>query len=317
MRRARCGAPRVPVGDRRSRPWVRPPLSGSTPRWEPSVPLGVGPCAVRSAARAGRRPAFQAVGATSAFGPYAEVGTTRSAWSRAVRGAERRACRSETGVPGRGCDLRFRAPRRGGNHPFRLEWGHARCEAPRVPVGDRRSRPWVRPPLSGPTPRWEPPVPLGVGPCAVRSTARAGRRPAFQAVGATSTFGLYAEVGTTRSAWSRAVRGAEHRACRSETGVPGRGCDLCFRALGRGGNDPSAWSRAVRGAEHRACRSETGVPGRRFRLFLNERRGLLREAAEVAVREEQEDGSFVSADKLAHPLHNGGMIVQHVRRDAR
>ena len=111
----------------------------------------------------------------------------------------------------------------------------------------------------------------------MRSTARAGRRPAFQAVGATSAFGLHAEVGTT----------------------------LC------------AWSGAVRGAEHRACRSETGVPGRRFRLSLNQRRGVFREAAEVAVREEQEDGSFVSAGKLAHPLHNGGMIVQHVRRDAR
>ena len=40
-------------------------------------------------------------------------------------------------------------------------------------------------------------------------------RPAFQAGGAIWVLGLRAEVGATRSAWSGAVRGAEHRACRS------------------------------------------------------------------------------------------------------
>ena len=88
-RRARCGAPRVPVGDRRSKPYVPPSCLSSAPRWEPFSACG---CAVRGAEhRACRlKPALQAGGAIRALGrptglhfhanwprPPAEHGITR------------------------------------------------------------------------------------------------------------------------------------------------------------------------------------------------------------------------------------------------
>ena len=45
-----------------------------------------------------------------------------------------------------------------------------------MPVGDRRSKPYVPPPLGRVTPRWEPRFAGGVATCAVRSTAGAGLR---------------------------------------------------------------------------------------------------------------------------------------------
>jgi len=51
-----------------------------------------------------------------------------------------------------------------------------------VPTGGRRSRPYASPPLWTSSPRREPLFPGGVATCAVRSTARADRRSAFQAV---------------------------------------------------------------------------------------------------------------------------------------
>ena len=126
---------------RRSKPGASPPPRSSTPRWEPPFRMGVTTCAAPSAARAGRRPAFQAGGVTSAAELHAEVGATLPHGGYDVRGAERRACRSETGVPSRGRHLRRGAPRRGGSHPSAWGLRRARCGAPRVPVGDRRSRP--------------------------------------------------------------------------------------------------------------------------------------------------------------------------------
>ena len=100
--------PQQPVDKvtRRSGPWVWPPRLSVGPRWEACFPGGVGTCAARSAARAGRRPAFRAVGVAAAVERGAEVGTLVSGWGGDVRSAERCACRSENGVPGRGCRRR-------------------------------------------------------------------------------------------------------------------------------------------------------------------------------------------------------------------
>ena len=51
----------------------------------------------------------------------------------------------------------------------------------------------------------------------------AGRlKPAFQAVPATSALELHVEGGAALAWWGYAARGAEHRACRPEVGVPSR-----------------------------------------------------------------------------------------------
>ena len=43
-------------------------------------------------------------------------------------------------------------------------------------------------------------------------------------------------------------------------------------------------------------------------------RGRFRDAAEMTVGEEQEDGLFISARKFAHPPEQRGVIAQHLRR---
>ena len=53
----------VPTRGRRSRQWAPPPPLCAPPRGEPPLPGGVTTCAARSAARADRRSAFQAVSA--------------------------------------------------------------------------------------------------------------------------------------------------------------------------------------------------------------------------------------------------------------
>ena len=151
-------------------------------------------------------------------------------------------------------------------------------------------------------PRAEPPIPCGVTPCAVRSTARAGRRPAFQAVCTTSAVECHAEGGAAHSVRGYAVRGAERRACRLKPAFQAGGATsavechaeggvgrsvrgyavrsakrcacrlkLAFQAVcatsalgccAEGGATYSVRGYAVRGAEHRACRPEAGVPSR-------------------------------------------------------
>ena len=151
---------------------VPPPACGGLCRLKPAV-QAVG---VAAAARGGNRP-------------------FRVGWGHAQR---RCACRSETLQAGR---RRGGALRRGGNCPFRVGWGRAQRGALRVPVGDRRSKPWVSPPRLSVAPRWELSFPGGVGTCAARSAARAGRRPARAA-----------EVGTVLSGWGGDVRSAERPA---------------------------------------------------------------------------------------------------------
>ena len=72
-------------------------------------------------------PAFQAVRAICALEPHAEVEVAFFGWGCDVRGAEHRACRSETGAPSR---RRHRA-----DQPYAL-W--LRCAQP-CRSGDRRS----------------------------------------------------------------------------------------------------------------------------------------------------------------------------------
>ncbi len=182
------------------------------------------------------------------------VRARKHGWGCAVRGAERRACRSETGVPsrgclpggvhgrghlvaGRGCAVAVRARKHG--------WGCAVRGAER-----RACRSETGVPSRGC-------LPEGVH---GRGHLVAGR-------------GCAVAVRARKHGWGCAVRGAERRACRSETGVPsrgclpggvhgrghlvaGRGCAVAVRARKHG------WGCAVRGAERRACRSETGVPSR-------------------------------------------------------
>ena len=161
---------------------------------------------------AGRRSAFQAVRVTCAVERDAEAAAAFSGWGYDVRGAEHRACRLKPAFPAVASPALLSSTPRG-EPPFRVGLRRARCGAPRVPaeagVPSRRVTCAVEfdaevgaafsgwscavrgaehracrlkpafqavasPALLSSTPRWEPPFPGGVAPCAVRSTARAG-----------------------------------------------------------------------------------------------------------------------------------------------
>ena len=165
---------------------------------------------------------------------------------------------AEAGVPSRTRHDRPRTPGRGGSHLVRVGVGRAQRGALRVPVGDRRSKPYVLPPPLSSGPRGESSCPRGVGTCAARSAARAGRRPAFQAVRVASAFELRAEgesscprgVGTcaARSA-ARAGRRPAFQAwgsppplssgARRESFCPGRVGTCAARSAARAGRRPA------------------------------------------------------------------------------
>ena len=144
--------------------------------------------------------------------------------------------------------------------------------------------------------------------------------PSRCAVGAIRNTCVPAEAGVPSRCAICAVR---HTDVPAEAGVPSR-CAICAIRNTCVPAEAGVPSRCAICAVRSACVPAeagpvlpVGAAGRWVRLFLNEGGSLLGEAAEVAVREEQEDGRFVSAGELAHHLQERGVIVRHVGRDSR